>query len=143
MTAQRLSRDRSATFFQNFSDLFETSKKSCLTVGRRSRDLRQLSPDRLATFFKISPICLKRQEKVVRQSADGVVKSNDCRVTVQRLFSIFSDLLETSRKSCLRVDRRSRDLRRLSRDRSATFFKISPFLLTRRNKLFNSQPPVA
>ena len=32
----------------------------CLTVSRRSRDLRPLSRDRSATFFKISPNCLKR-----------------------------------------------------------------------------------
>ena len=146
-------------FFQNFPKLLETSKKRCLTVGRRSRDLRPLSRDRSETFFKIFPNCLKRPKNVVWQSADGRVTSDHCRVTVQRLFSKFSQiawnvqrtlfdsrptvawppttvawsfsdffqnfpkLLETSKKRCLTVGRRSRDLRPLSRDRSVTFFK--------------------
>ena len=45
-------------FFQNFAIFAETSKESCLTVGRRSRDLRRLSRDSSATFFKIFQICL-------------------------------------------------------------------------------------
>ena len=76
-------------FFQNFPKLLETSKKRCLTVGRRSRDLRPLSRDRSATFFKIFSNCLKRPKNVVWQSADGRVTSDHCRVTVQRLFSKF------------------------------------------------------
>ena len=42
-------------FFQNFSLSLETSKKCCLTVGRRSRDLRPLPRDRSVTFFKHFP----------------------------------------------------------------------------------------
>ena len=141
--------------------------KCCLTVGRQSRDLRPLSRDRSATFFKKISNCLKRPKNVVWQSADGRVTSDHCRVTVQRLFSKnfliawnvqktlfdsrptvawppttvawpFSDFfqnfpksLETSKKRCLTVGRRSRDLRPLSRDRSATFFKIFPNCLKR------------
>ena len=41
-------------------------------------------------------------------------------------FQNFSKLLETSKKRFLTVGRRSRDLRPLSRDRSASFFKIFP-----------------
>ena len=109
-------------FFQNFPKLLETSKKRCLTVSRRSRDLRPLSRDRSATFSKFSQIawnvqktlfdsrptvawppttvawpfsdffqkisnCLKRCKIVVWQSADSRVTSDQCRVTVQRLFS--------------------------------------------------------
>ena len=117
------------------------------------------------------PFGLKRREKVVWQSADGRVTSDDYRVTVQRLFWKFCHLawnvekklldsrptvawppttiawpfsdffenfaiwLETSRKSCLTVVRRKPDLRRLSRDRSATFLKILPFGLKRREKV--------
>ena len=146
-------------FFQNFPKSLETSKKRCLTVGRRSRDLRPLSRDRSATFFKKFSNCLKRPKNAVCQSADGRVTSDHCRVTVQWFFSKFykiawnvqktlfdsrptvawpptivacpfsdffqkfSKLLETSKKRCLTVGRRSRDLRPLSRDRSATFFK--------------------
>ena len=40
-------------FFQKISDLLETSKECCLTVSRRSRDLRRLSRDCSATIFKI------------------------------------------------------------------------------------------
>ena len=76
-------------FFQKFSQLLPTSKKRCLTVGRRSRDLQPLSRDRSATFFKNFPNCLKRPKNVVWQSADGRVTSDHCRVTVQRLFSKF------------------------------------------------------
>ena len=79
-------------FFQNFPKLLETSKKRCLTVSRRSRDLRPLSRDRSATFFKIFPNCFKRPKNVVWQSADGRVTSDHCRVTVQRLFSKFSQI---------------------------------------------------
>ena len=154
-------------FFQNFPKSLETSKKRCLTVGRRSRDLRPLSRDRSATFFKIFPNRLKRPKNVVWQSADSRVISDHCRVTVQRLFSKFSQIawnvkktlfdsrptvawppttvawpfsdvfqnfpksLETSKKRCLTVGRQSRDLRPLSRDRSATFFKIFPNRLKR------------
>ena len=79
-------------FFQNFSKLLETSKKRCLAVDRRSRDLRPLSHDRSATFFKIVSNCLKRRRNVVWQSADGRVTSDHCCVTVQRLFSKFSQI---------------------------------------------------
>ena len=181
--------------FQKKFKLLETSKNRCLTVGLQSRDLRTLSSDRSATFFKkfpnclkrpknvvwqsadgrvtsdhcrvtvqrlyfkISPNCLKRTKSVVWQSADGRVTSDHCRVTVQRLFSKFhliawivqktlfnsrqtvawppttvawpfsdffqkvSKLLETSKKRCLTIGRRSRDLRQLSRDRSVSFFQ--------------------
>ena len=161
-TVQRL-------FSRNLSLIaWNVIKKRCLTVGRRSRDLRPLSRDRSATFFKKISNCLKRPKNVVWQSADGRVTSDHCRVTVQRLFSKnfliawnvqktlfdsrptvawppttvawpFSDffqnfpkLLETSKKRCLTVGRRgrrSRDLRPLSRDRSATFFQNFPKLL--------------
>ena len=47
-------------FLQNVSLLLETSKKRCVTVGRRSRDLRPLSRDRSVSFFENSPNRLKR-----------------------------------------------------------------------------------
>ena len=152
-------------FFQNSSKLLETAKIGWPTVGRRSRDLRPLSRDRLVTFFESTPNCSKRPKNVVWQSADGHVISDHCRVTVQWLFSKnfqiawnaqktlfdsrptvawppttvawpFSDFfqnspksLETSKKRCLSVSRRSRDLRPLSRDRSVTFFLTFPWFL--------------
>ena len=140
----------------------------CLTVGRQSRDLRPLSRDRSATFFKKISNCLKRRKIVSWESADSRVTSDHCRVTVQRLFSkfsqiawnvqktlfdsrptvewppttvawLFSDifqiifyLFEKSKKRCLTVGRWSRDLRPLSRDRSATLFKKISNCLKRR-----------
>ena len=73
-------------FTKNFLIAWNVEKR-CLTVVRRSRDLRPLSRDRSATFFKIFPNCLKRLKNVVWQSADGRVTSDHSRVTVQRLFS--------------------------------------------------------
>ena len=162
-------------FLQKKFKLLETYKKRCLTVGRRSRDLRPLSRDRSVTFFKQISNCLKRTKNVVWQSADGRVTSDHCRVTVQWLFSKkiqiawnvqktlfdsrptvawppttvswpFSDffqknfkLLETYKKRCLTVGRRSRDLRPLSRDRSVTFFKqISNCLKRTKNVVWQS-----
>ena len=90
-------------FFQNSPKLLETSKKRCLTVGRRLLDL------------------------------------NHCRVTVQRLFSKFSQIAWNVQKCCLTVGRRSRDLRPLSRDHSATFFKkFSNCLKRRKNVVWQS-----
>ena len=86
-------------FFQNFPKSLETSKKRCLTVGRRSRDLRPLSSDRSATFIEKISNCLKRRKNVVLHSADSRVTSDHCHVTVQRLFSNFFYLLETSKKT--------------------------------------------
>ena len=81
-------------FFQKISKLLETSKKRCLTVGRRSRDRRPLSRDRSVTFFKKFPNCLKRPKNVVWQSADGRVTSDHCLVTVQWLFSKITKCLK-------------------------------------------------
>ena len=79
-------------YFQNFPKLLETSKKRCLTVIRRSRHLRPLSRDRSATFFEIFSNCLKLLKNVVWQSAVGRVTSDNCCVTVQRLFSKLSQI---------------------------------------------------
>ena len=127
VTVQRL--------YSKFSQIAWNVQKRCLTVGRRSRDIRPLSRDRSATFFKIFPNCLKRPKNVVWQSADGRVTSDHCHVTVQRLFSKFSQIAWNVQKRCLTVSQRSRDLRPLSRDRSATFFKkISNFIETSKKR---------
>ena len=118
-------------FFQNFRKSLETSRKRCLTVGRRSRDLRLLSRDRSVTFFKNFPNCLKRPKNVVWQSADGRVTSTTVAWPFSDFFQNFPKSLETSKKRCLTVGRRSRDLRPLSRDRLATFFKKNSNCLKR------------
>ena len=123
-------------FFRKISDLLETSKECCLTVGRRSRD-------RSATFFKISTIWFETSKNLVWLSANGRVTSVDCHVTVQRQFLKFCISAETSKYSSLTVSRRSRDLRRLSRDRSATIFKILHFSWNVEIQFFDSQPTVA
>ena len=118
-------------FFQNFRKSLETSRKRCLTVGRRSRDLRLLSRDRSVTFFKNFPNCLKRPKNVVWQSADGRVTPTTVAWPFSDFFQNFFLLLETSKKRCLTVGRRSLDLRPLSRDRSAFFFINSANCLKR------------
>ena len=123
-------------FFQNFPKSLETSKKRCLTVGRQSRDLRPRSRDRSATFFKKFSNCLKRAKNVVWQSADGRVTSTTVAWQFSDFFQNSPKSLETSKKRCLTVGRRSRDLRPLSRDRSATFFKIFPNRLKRPKRRF-------
>ena len=173
-----VSRDRSVTFFQKFSELLETSKKRCLTVIQRLRDLRPLSRDLQwlfskifwiawnvqktlfdshptvawppttvawpsVTFFKIFPICLKRLKNVVWQSSNGRVTSDHCRVTFSDFFQNFSELLETSKKRCLTVIQRSRDLRPLLRDLQWLFSKKFPNRLKRLKTLFDSRPTVA
>ena len=126
-------------FFQNFHKSLETSKKRCLTVGRRSRDLRPLSRDRSATFFKIFPNRLKRPKNVVWQSADGRVTSTTVAWPFSDFLQNFPKSLETSKKRCLTVGRQSRDLLPLSRDRSATFFKkISNCLKRPKNVVWQS-----
>ena len=117
--------------FSKFSQIAWNVQKRCLTVGRRSRDLRTLSRDRSATFFKIFPNRLKRPKNVVWQSADGRVTSTTVAWPFSDFFQNFPKSLETSKKRCLTVGLRSRDLRPLSRDRSATFFKIFPNRLKR------------
>ena len=74
-------------FFQHVTGLLETSKKRCLTVGRRSRDFRPLSRDRSVTFFKNFPNCLKRP-KTLFDSRPTVAWTSDLyRVTVEQFFS--------------------------------------------------------
>ena len=119
----------------------------CLTVGRQSRDHRPLSRDPSVSFYKKFPNCLKRRKTLSWQSADGRVTSDHCRVTVQRLFSIFFLIAWNIRKTLFdkifpnRLKRPKNVVwqsangrvtsRPLSRDRSATFFNIFPNRLKR------------
>ena len=96
-----LSRDRSATFSKIFPNCLKRPKNVVYTVSRPSRDLRQLSRDRSATFFKKISNCLNCLKNVVWQSADGRVTSDHCRVTVQRLFSKFSQFAWNVQKTLL------------------------------------------
>ena len=72
-----------------FSRLGNNNTESAWQSADSRVTVRRLSRNRSAIFFKSLPFCLKRQQKVVWQSADGCVTSDDCRVTVQRLFSKF------------------------------------------------------
>ena len=117
-------------FTQSFLIAWNVEKR-CLTVSRRSRYLRPLSRDRSATFFKIFPNRLKRPKNVVWQSADGRVTSDQCRVTVQRLFSNFFLIAWNVQKTLFDSRPTVAWPQPLSRDRSATFFKIFPNRLKR------------
>ena len=103
----------------------------CLTVGRQSRDHRPLSRDPSVSFYKKFPNCLKRRKNVVWQSADGRVTSDHCRVTVQRLFSNFFLIAWNVQKTLFDSRPTVAWPQPLSRDRSATFFKIFPNRLKR------------
>ena len=76
-------------FFQKVSDLLETSNKSCLTVGRRSRDLRPLSRDRSVTLSKFFLVAWNVQIRcltVGRRSRDLRPLSRDRSVTFYKNF---------------------------------------------------------
>ena len=164
-------------FFQNFSELFETSKKRCLTVITTVAWPPTTVAWPSVTFSKISEL-LETSKNVLWQSSNGCVTSDHCRVTFSdffkkfpnclkrpktlfdshttvawppttvawpsvTFFKIFPNCLKTSKKRCLRVIQRSRELRPLSRDRSVTFFKKISNCLKRPKTLFDSRPTVA
>ena len=118
-------------FFQKNSESLETSKKRCLTVGQRSRDLRPLSRDRSATFFKIFKNFLNVEKTLFLSRPTVAWPTTTVAWPFSYFFLKFSELLETSKKRCLTVGRQSRDPRPLSRDCSATFFKMFPNCLKR------------
>ena len=90
-------------------------------------------------FFQNFPKLLETSKNVAWQPANGRVTSDHCCVTVQRLFSKKILIAWNVQKRCLTVGRRSRDLRPLSRDRSATSFKnFSNCLKRRKNVVWQS-----
>ena len=101
----------------------ETSKKRCLTVGRRVAWPQPLSRDRSATFGEIFPNRLERPKNVVWQSAEVRVNSEDgCVTEISEYWTkCFLIAWNVQSKRCLTVGRRSRSLRPLSRDRSCDF----------------------
>ena len=107
-------------------------QKRCLTVSRRSRDLRPLSRDRSATFFKFFSNCLKRPKNVVWQSADGRVTSTTVAWPFSDFFQKFSQIAWNVQKTLFGSRPTVAWPQPLSRDRSATFFKILPNCLKRR-----------
>ena len=115
----------------------------CLTVVRRSRDLRPLSRDRSATLFKKFSNCLKRPKNVVWQSADGRVTSDHCRVTVSDFFKKISNCLKRPRN----VVWQSADGRVTSDHCRVTvqrlFLKFSQIAWNVQKTLFDSRPTVA
>ena len=130
-------------FFQNFPKSLETSRKRCLTVGRRSRDLRPLSRDRSATFFKIVFYCLKRPKNVIWQSVDGRVTSTTVAWPFSDFFQNCFLLLETSKKRYLTVGRRSRDLNHCRVTVQRLFSKTLQIAWNVQKTLFDSRPKVA
>ena len=94
-------------------------------------------------IFKNFPNCLKRLKNVVWQSSNSRVTSDHCSVTFSDFFQNFSELLETSKKRCLTVIQRSRDLRPVSRDLPWLFSNFSLNCLKCLKTLFGSHPTVA
>ena len=111
-------------FFQNFSELLETSKKRCLTVIQRSRDLRPLSRDLQWLFSNFSPNCLKCLKTLFGSHSTVAWPPTTVSWPSVTFFQNFSELLETSKKRCLTVIQRSRDLRPQSRDLRWLFSKF-------------------
>ena len=105
------------------SELKWRLQKRCLTVGRRSRDLRPLSRDRSVTFFKNFPNCLKRYKTFFDSRPMVAWPLTTVAWLFSDFFPKFFPIAWNVQKRCLTVGRRSRDLRPLSRDRSATFYK--------------------
>ena len=122
-------------FLQKIPELLKTSKKRCLTVGQRSRDLRPLSRDCSATFFKIFLNCVKRRKTYFDSLPTVPWLPTIVAWPFRDFFQKFFELFETSKKRCLTVGQRSLDLRPLSRDRSAFFFKISSNCLKRQKNV--------
>ena len=130
-------------FFQIFSKSLETSKKRCLTVGRRSRDLRPLSPDRSATFFKIFPNCLKRPKALFDSQSTVAWPSTTVAWPFSDFFQNFPKSLEMSKKRRLTVGRRSRDLNHCRVTVQRLFSKFSQIAWNVQKTLFDSRPTVA
>ena len=108
--------------FRNAWNIQETMFDSRPTVARPPTSVAWPFCDYFQNFSKL----LETSKNVAWQSGDGRVTSDHCRITVQRLSSKKSSLLVTSKKRCLTVGQRPRDLRPLSHDRSVIFFLIFP-----------------
>ena len=138
-----LSRDRSATFFQNFPKSLETSKKRCLTVSRRSRDLRPLSRDRSATFFEKFLIAWNVQKTLFDSRPTVAWPPTTVAWPFSDFFQNFPKLLETSKNRCLTVGRRSRDLNHCRVTVQRLFSKFPRMAWNVYKTLFDSRPMVA
>ena len=95
------------------------------------------------TFFPKFPNCLKRPKTVVWQSADGRVTSTTVAWPFSDFFQKFCKLLETSKKRCLTVGRRSRDLNHYRVTVQRLFSKFSQIAWNVQKTLFDSRPTVA
>ena len=95
-------------FSRNFQIAWSVQER-CLTVGRRSRDLRPLSRDCSVTFFKKILNCLKRPKTFIDSRSTVAWPPTTSAWPFSDLFQKFCELLETSEKRCLKVSGRSRD----------------------------------
>ena len=102
-----------------------------------------LSRDRSATFFKIFPNRLKRPKNVVWQSADVRVTPTTVAWPFGDFFQNFPKSLETSKKRCLTVGRRSRDPNHCRVTVQRLFSKFSQIAWNVQKTLFDSPPTVA
>ena len=116
-----------------FSDFFQKISQIAWNVQKTLFDSRPTvawPPTTVAwpfsDFFQKISNCLKRRKIVVWQSADSRVTSDHCRVTVQRLFSKNFLIAWNVQKTLFDSRPTVAWPQPLSRDRSATFFKIFP-----------------
>ena len=134
-----LSRDRSATFFKISPKSLETSKKRCLTVGRRSRDLNHCRVTVQRLFSKFSQIAWNVQKTLFDSRPTVAWPPTTVAWPFSDFFQNFRKSLETSRKRYLTVARRSHDHRILVAWPFSDFFQnFSKLLQTSKNVVWQS-----
>ena len=130
-----LSRDPSVSFYKNFPNCLKHPKTLFV-----SRPMVAWPPTTVAwpfsDFFPNFAKLLETSKNVVWQSADGRVTSDHCRVTVQRLISKISQIAWNVQKTLFDSRPTVAWPQPLSRDRSATLFKISPNCFKRPKNVF-------
>ena len=138
-----LSRDRSTTFFKIFSDCLKRLKNVVWQSadGRVTSDHCRVTVQRLLSNF--SQIAWNVEKTLFDSRPMIAWPPTTLAWPFRNFFRNFPKLLETSKKRCLTAGRRSRDLRSLLRDRSATFLEKFSNCLKCSKTLFDSRPTVA
>ena len=122
----------------------------CLTVNRQSRDHRPLSRDHRplsrdpsVSFHKKFPNCLKRPKTLFDSQPTVAWPPTTVAWPFSDFFQNFPKSLETSKKRCLTVGRRSRDLNHCRVTVQRLFSQIIPIARYLGKQLFDSRPTVA
>ena len=133
----------SSDFLQNFPKSLETSKKRCLTVGRRSRDLNHCRVTVQRFYSKFSQIDWNVRKTLFDSRPTVAWPPTTLAWPFSDFFQNFPKLLETSKKRCLTVGRRSRDLDHCRVTVQRLLSKFSQIDLNVQKTLFDSRPTVA